>query len=484
MKISLNRESAIPVYEQIAIEIEQMVENGQLPRGTKLPSERKPAEELGVHRNTVVRAYGELVSSGIVTASSVKPKGYFVGESVNQDFSRRFFPLEKGMKYEYSKEARDFNEIYYQNFANKEAINFGGMIMDNSVFPVSGMKHVVERIFRGEDDGDTQTLGAETERLKKNICDFLEERNMEVEPKNIQIVAETNQAISYLTLLYLRTGDRVIVEEPVVPDIMSIMCNYGIEVIPVPMEKDGMDMETLEASIRKFKPKFIYTMPNYHNPTGITTSLEKRKKILQLANTYNVPIIEDDYPYDFKYDERYIPSLYLLDINHLVVYINSFTLLFPYAVKTGYLVGPTDLVEMMGRALNLDETIVGNIGEYFLNEYMESGQMRERTAVLKEHYKYKRDLMCSELDKLREKGLCFNKPNGGLTVWCRLKKGISEKALCKRLAEQDVIVYPGRVFYLNKNDYGHIRLSFSKVSDEDIIKGIKVIGQVLDEMNE
>lgn len=482
MKITLNRESAIPVYEQIATAIEQMVENGQLTAGTKLPSERKLAEDVGVHRNTVVRAYGELVSKGVITSSSVRPKGYFVGEIVRKDFSRRFFPLEKGLKYEYSREARDFNEIYYYGLDGEEAVNFGGIIMDSTVCPVEGLEGVVSRIFGQPKSAEAQTLIHETEVLKRNICGFLEERNMDVSPQNIQIVAETNQAISYLMLLYLRKGDHVVVEEPIIPDVLSIFLNHGIEVIPVPMREDGMDMEMLEASIRKYKPKFIYTMPNYHNPTGVTTSLEKRKRVLQLAEIYNVPIIEEDYLYDFKYDERYIPSLYLLDTNRLVVYLNSFTLSFPFAAKIGYLVGPEDLVDMLGRVLSLDETVIGSIGEYFLNEYMEKGLLRERIDNLKLHYMQKRDLMCSELEKISEKGIYFVKPGGGLTLWCSLRKGINERMFCRKLAERKVIVYPGRIFYLEKNDNGHIRLSYSNVSDEEIIEGIRIIGEVLDEM--
>lgn len=483
MKIMLNRESVIPVYEQIATAIEQMVENGQLTEGTKLPSERKLAENLGVHRNTVVRAYGELVSKGIITASSVRPKGYFVGEPVRRNFSRRFFPLEKGLKYEYSRDTRDFSEIYYYGLDEEKAVNFGGIIMDNTACPVVGLEEVVSRVFRQSKSSEAQTLLQETEVLKRNICSLLEERNMDVSPKNIQIVAETNQAISYLMLLYLRKGDWIIVEEPIIPDVLSIFQNHGIEVAPIPMLEDGMDMEMLEASIRKYKPKFIYTMPNYHNPTGITTSLEKRKRILQLADIYNVPIIEEDYFYDFKYDEKYIPSLYLLDTSNLVVYLNSFTLTFPFAVKIGYLVGPEDLVDMLGRVVSLDETVIGNMGEYFLNEYIEKGFLKDRINNLKAHYRQKRDLMCSELEKIRDKGISFIKPGGGLTVWCSLKKGINERAFCRKLAERNVIVYPGRVFYLKKNENGHIRLSYSNVSDNEIIKGIDIIGEVLEEMD-
>ena len=123
---------------------------------------------------------------------------------------------------------------------------------------------------------------------------------MYVSPKNIQLVAETNQALSHIMTLYLEEGDYVIAEEPVVPDNASIFRNKGINLVTVPMEPDGMDLAKLETAIRKYAPKFIYTMPNYHNPTGIVMSLEKRKKLLELAGRYCIPIIEEDSQRDFS----------------------------------------------------------------------------------------------------------------------------------------------------------------------------------------
>ena len=119
-------------------------------------------------------------------------------------------------------------------------------------------------------------------------------QNIYVAPKNVQILAESNQLISYLVTFYMREGDCIIAEEPMVPDNYSILYNRGINVITIPMEDDGVRIDMVEEAIRKYKPKFIYTIPNYHNPTGITMSLNKRYQLLKLANDYNVPIIEED----------------------------------------------------------------------------------------------------------------------------------------------------------------------------------------------
>ena len=134
-------------------------------------------------------------------------------------------------------------------------------------------------------------------------------------------------------------------ETPMVPDVFSIFYNMGVKVISIPMEEDGMNMQLLEEALDRYNPKFIYTQPNYQNPTGLTMSLKKRKYLLKLANDYNIPIIEEDYQKDFIYNKEFLSSLYSLDTNRLVIYVYSFTLIFPYIIKINYAVGPDDRSE-------------------------------------------------------------------------------------------------------------------------------------------
>lgn len=299
-------------------------------------------------------------------------------------------------------------------------------------------------------------------------------------PKNVQILAETNQIICYLMMLYLREGDCIVAEGPMVPDNYSIFYNRGIKVITVPMEPDGMQMEFLEDVIRREKPKFIYTQPNFHNPTGITMSMDKRQTLLRLANTYNVPIIEEDYQSDFSYCGKRLPSLYTLDTNKMVIYLYSFTLIFPYMMKIGYAVGPADFIDMLGYALSVDETAAGGIGQYFLNAYIDSGQYHRHVELVQKVYGRKLALMCEELDKISDKGISYQKPDGGLLLWCTLADDINERALYKAAEENGVLVMPGWVFYENsRKKTGHIRLSFSNVTDDEIRRGIRLLGEAL-----
>ena len=356
------------------------------------------------------------------------------------------------------------------------------MIMDKRIHILEGIETAMNKMINITKTGGLQSFIQETTRLKENLCKKLALQNIFALPKNIQIVAETNQAIAYLMMLYVREGDYVIAEEPIIPDISSMFFNRGIHVVTVPIDDDGMNMEILEKQICKYKPKFIYTMPNFHNPTGIRMSLKKRQRLLELASDYNVPIIEDDYLCDFQYADKNIPSLYSLDFNKLVVYVNSFTLTFPYGVKTGFVVGPSDFIDMLGYAINIDETMIGNASQFLINECMENDAFEQNMKSLRQYYHRKRDLLCDQLDKIKEKGISYNKPDGGLVIWCTLSEEINERSLYKVARSKNVIVNPGWLFFINKQEQaGHIRLCFSNISDDKIVEGIALLGQALDE---
>lgn len=168
----------------------------------------------------------------------------------------------------------------------------------------------------------------------------------------------------------------------------------------------------LKKMIEKHHPKFIYTLPTYHNPNGITMSLEKRMQLLSIANRYDVPIIEEASERDFNYTDNKIPSLYAMDKNQSVVYINSFTLTFPYDIKIAYIVGPHDLMEMLGRYVMITETTISSLTDYVMNEILESGYYEKCVNKLVCELKKRRDLLYTELEKIRHKGIECRCPDG------------------------------------------------------------------------
>lgn len=473
MNITINRNSETSIYVQIKCAIEKLITSQELIEGYKMPSERKLAAELGVHRNTIVKAYSELIAEGYLYASRQAPKGYFVKspEAANT-FTGRFFPLGKRLRYDFNEKEKTFFQVYDSSYDN-DYISMGGIVVDRDCYPIKDITEIASNMFHAQI--------SESERLKENICRLLSQDNMYVNTKNIQIVSETNQALYHLMDLFLNEGDCVIAEEPLMPDNAALFKNKRVKLVTVPMEEDGINLAILENMIIKHRPKFVYTLPNYHNPTGITMSIEKRIKLLNITHKYGIPIIEEDSQGDFRYTENLIPSLYALDKNQSVVYIDSFTLSFPYNIKIGYIVGPYDLTEMLGRLIMITETTVNTPTHYLLNEYIERGHYQENLNHLVREYKERRDILCEELDKIRDKGITYLKAQGGLVIWCSLSDNIKEKQLFRICIENGLLITPGFVYYpYGYEGCGHIRLSFSSCSKEKIVKGVQILGKALD----
>lgn len=454
MEIVLNRNNHTPIYLQIKNAIAQMILSGHLPTSFKLPAERVLADELGVSRTTIVRAYQELIAEGLIIVS-VKPKGYFVREAAKKTATRVFYPLSKMIRYNYTDKENLFNDIFSRN-GSQDLISLAGISV-NAAFD----EDIIYRHndFIGKDE-------KESERLKTNICGLLSKQDIFVSKKNIQLVEESTQALEYIARLYLQPGDNIIVEEPVVANTVNVFRNRGVNLICVKMTQQGMDIDDLERLIPVYEPKFIYTMPNLHNPTGSIMPLKNRIRLLEIADREGIPIIEENSLRDFRYDNRELPSLYALDNSRMVLYIDTFTLTFLPGNKIAYIVGPVEPMEMIGKLIVTAQTTVYKTSHAMLNQYIESGAFEKRIKFLQEYYREKRDYLCNRLLPLKEMGLEFSLPEGGLFVWCKLPEDINEKKLFALCKQRGLLYMPGNVFFpYGYNGSGYIRLCFSNVSE-------------------
>lgn len=464
MEIILNRNNHTPIYLQIKNSIAQMILCGHLPPSFKLPAERVLADELGVSRTTLVRAYQELIAEGLVVVST-KPKGYFVKEASKKTPTRVFHPLSKMIRYTYTEQENLFDDLFRQK-GDLNLISLAGISVD--VCEEEDICYYYRDFFSKN--------GKESERLKTNIRKLLSKQDIFVSEKNIQLVAETTQALEYIARLYLQPGDSIIVEEPVIADTINVFRNRGINAVCVKMTPQGMDLDDLEQLIQIYEPKFICTMPNLHNPTGTVMPLENRLRLLELAGHWGIPIIEENSLHDFRYEGRELPSLYALDNNQMVLYIDTFTLTFLPGNKTAYIVGPPEPIDMIGRLIVTGQMTVYKTSHAMLNEYIESGAFDRRVKFLQNHYRQKRDYLCDKLIPLAENGLRFQVPEGGLSLWCKLPEDVNEKKLFALCKQRGLLYMPGNVFFpYGYSGSGYIRLCFSSVSEQQMDQAANIL---------
>lgn len=486
MDIQLKKNSTTPLYKQIRNTIRSQILSGQLSDGFKLPSERQLVERLGVHRNTVKKAYEMLIHEGLVYSSTKAPRGYFVRNSPSEvkpdgipDSKRSFSSLDKNFNYHFLGMQNTFQRLYNSSYLSN-AIPFAGVLANSDTLPLPYLHEIMEEITDGDDIEpfwfcDPQGTG----RMRSALASMLFERKIYVQPQNIQIINETYEALSNIAFMYLKEGDFAIVEEPALPAIVNILLHTGAHVLFVPMEKDGIRIEILENLVERYRPKLIYSMPSFHNPTTVVMSLEKRKQLLQCALSHNIPIVEDDSLYDFNYSGFRLPSLYSMDRTNSVIYMDSFNLSFFPGARVGYIVAPDNVIKTYRRIINKDQLFLNSVSQYMWARFFEKGYYEKHRQFLTDFYRRKRDLMCGALSQIPD--LSFSVPDGGLVIWVRLPEYTNDRQIAAAAERAGLLLMPGNTFFAEgSRGESYLRLSFSSATNEEITEGARRIAELLE----
>ena len=490
MEIQLNRSSATPLYKQLRNKIRDQILSGQVSDGFKLPSERQMVEKLSVHRNTVKKAYEMLIQDGFVYASAKSPRGYFVKSRLAEakpdnpsDGKRSFSSLDKNFNYHFLGMQNTFQRLYNSSYLS-DGIPFAGVLMNEDALPLSYLQEILKEI-SGENSLDPYWFcdPQGTEAFRSALTDMLFEQNIYVRPQNIQVISETYEALSNVAFMYLKEGDYAVVEEPALPAVVNILLHTGAHVLFVPVEKDGMRMDVLENLIKQYRPKLIYTMPDFHNPSTCIMSMDKRRQLLKYAFEYNIPIMEDDSLKDFNYEGIRHPRLFSMDHSNSVIYIDSFNLSFFPGARVGYMVAPDNVIRIYRKIINKDQLFLGSMSQYMWTRFYEKGYYEQHRKFLVDFYRKKRDLMGEALSRIP--GLSFDIPPGGLVYWVKLPENVNDRQVTAAAERRGLLLMPGNTFFVEgSRGESYLRISFSSASDEQIIEGCAWLQEIIERCRE
>lgn len=485
MELTINRNFETSLYLQIKKQLTEMILKDELYDGFVMPSERKLAKMLGVHRNTIMRVYGELKAEELLI--SQERKGYIVSRkklgAVNHSKSHSISWASR-----INEECLDlgivnsFNKFYRKNTFDKyyrehTGISFVGNIGCRDADRDKAISRILCEIAESEDDSkylSTHIHG--DERLRQSILDCLCKKGMHANPSEIQIVSETYQALDYLIDLLLRPGDPVIVCEPLCPDIFRTFAEKRMKIITVGMDQEGILLEQLESLIKQYKPKLIYIEPDFQNPTGIEMSLARRKDFLKLCYTYEIPIVEESVCTDFKFNGSPLPSLKALDENNNVIFLYSFWYTIPIGIRIAFVCADKVLIRHLGSIFDSRVLCVSSLSQMILRMYIDKGIFQSETKRLCADYKQKMELLCQSIDhydKNHEK-IQYIKPSGGINLWCEVLPHIDFHMFNMKNTEKDVYYFRGSVFFPAGSRYGNfIRLNISQMDESSIQRGIE-----------
>lgn len=311
-----------------------------------------------------------------------------------------------------------------------------------------------------------------------------------VMPENILITSGSQQALDLLGKILINPGDRILVESPTYLGAIQAWSAYGAEYVTVPMDENGMVTEELEAALRS-GPKFIYVLPNFQNPTGVTLSLERRHKLIELADRYGVPIVEDD-PYgQLRYEGEHLPPVVVLDSEYRndvgcyhgnVIYLSTFSKILSPGIRLAWVVAPPEVIRKLVQAKQGADLHTATFNQIVAYEVSRGGFLDQHIKLIRKVYGERRDVMLGAMDAYFPPGVEWTHPQGGLFLWGVLPETISSADALRAAIEQKVAFVPGAPFYPTGGGQNTMRINFSYASPEKIREGIARLGRVLREM--
>ena len=298
------------------------------------------------------------------------------------------------------------------------------------------------------------------------------------------ITSGGQQGIELLCKTMCDEGDTVIIEEPSFIGALNAFRSNGAKLVGIPMEDDGIDIGKLEDAMKNNpRAKILYLIPTFQNPSGTCMSLEKRKKVYDLAKKYNIIILEDN-PYgELRFAGEEIPTIKSFDEDGYVVYSGSYSKVLSAGMRIGFICGPEAIVQKMVVAKQVEDVHTNIFFQMLCHRYIAECDMDKHVADIRKLYKHKCDLMLSELDKKMPKCVRYTRPEGGLFLWCTLPDNISQPDFVKAAMAKKVAVVPGQTFNSDPNSPSQsFRLNYSTPSDEQIVEGIDRLAETVNSM--
>ncbi len=318
--------------------------------------------------------------------------------------------------------------------------------------------------------------------LRETISKYMKEKhNVGRDGDSIIITAGAQQIMDLSSKILLNEGDTVICEAPSFIGSLNCFRSYNAHLCGVEVESDGINIEKLEEALKTEKNvRFIYTIPNFQNPSGVTMSLEKRKKVYELAKKYNVLILEDN-PYgDLRVSGENLPSIKSFDEDGIVIYGGSFSKILSPGIRVGFVIANEKLIAKMTVGKQATDVHTPMLTQLIVYKWMTEYDFESHIEKICDIYKAKLNLMCDMIDKHLGDKVTYVRPEGGLFVWCKLQDGIDMLSFCAEAVKNKVAVVPGTAFMMNADDKTQcFRMNFSTPSDEKIIKGIEILGSLL-----
>jgi 2-aminoadipate transaminase len=358
-------------------------------------------------------------------------------------------------------------------------ISFAGGLPAPEMFPVDDLKEASIRALDKYKDAALQySLSMGVPEFRQAIADYACQRIPRITADNIIITSGSQQGLDLIGRAFIDPGDYVICEAPTYVGALQAFNFYQARYATVGMDDQGMMVDEVEDAVKKHNPKFIYVVPNFQNPSGITMSLARREQLVAVANEYNIPIIDDN-PYgELRFAGEPVPSLCALG-GDMVISLSTFSKIVSPGLRIAWIVARPDMMPVFEKVKQCGDLHTSTFSQILLLEYLRMGKLDDHIEKIRQTYGRRRELMIKSIEEYFPPEVEFTRPEGGLFLWLSLPTGMSAKELLPEAIEKKVAYVYGSPFFPNGGGENTMRLNFSNASEEQIVEGIKRLGRLI-----
>jgi DNA-binding transcriptional MocR family regulator len=461
------------------------VRSGAWPKGYRLSATRALAKELGTHRNTVVRAYEELVAAGYL--DSVVGRGTFVAArpapTASELSGRSELPWASLVSAASDVEPLARLDRYRRDAMPSHAINLTRMQPSDDLLPHARLRRCLDHVMRTL---GSRALGYAPREgvlvLREQIALHLARAGVPARPDDIVVTTGSQQALDIVARTLVDPGDRFLVDGTTYTGALNLLAVAGAQVLGVPSDDEGPDISWLRR-LSRGDVKGLYVMPNCHNPTGRTISGARRRELVTWSHEAGVPIIEDDYGADLDLEPDEPPPPHLRGLDPEITYVSTFSKKLIPALRVGFIVAPPAMRERFAALKHAMDLGTSAILQYALAEFLERGYLRAHYQHILPEYRRRRDALHEALTEYLPAEICWDLPKRGVVMWLRLPAHLDPEDVYDAARRAGVIVTPGTLHAVGRAKAG-VRLTFIREPAERLVEGAKRLGKAFDNLHQ
>jgi DNA-binding transcriptional MocR family regulator len=483
--IQLDRRSPAPLHVQIAEQIRNMIDAQTLRIGAQLPSTRTLAESAGVNRSTVLKAYQELWALGYIDSS----QGSYTTVRARLRLADMSDPAAAGA-IDWQTASSPWADAVYQRFLSytperglgSDAVNLSQLGMDPRLFPVNEMRRCLNHVMTtkgrallqyGDKQGDPE--------LREVIAERARTHGMAVTADRVLVTNGSQQAIDLVLRLLAPPGRRIVIEEPTYANVIPLAQAHGLEIVGVEMTEEGLDLGQLEARIAESMPALVYTIPNFQNPTGLTTSQSHREALIGLCRRHGIPLVEDGFEEEMKYFGGVTLPIKSMDVDQVVVYLGTFSkVLFP-GVRIGWVIADPECIRRLLAIKRFADLSSSPIVQGAMVRFCRLGLYD--THIRRMHKVFRRRMVAAQKaarEHLPRDLVSWTEPAGGYLIWVRFRRrGIDEEGFGRVCAQNGVVVSPGSYYFSSRPSDLCFRISISMLDESQVEEGMARLGRAI-----